>query len=493
MKALPETFIQEMHSLFGQFGRGAEWPEFLASFSRQPDGGLRANTLKIGVSELRELLADGLGVRAEQLAPVSWSDDGFYVPAGSQPGKLVYHAAGLYYIQEPSAMLPAMVLGARPGERIMDLCAAPGGKTCRIAADLRGEGLLWANEISADRARALLHNVELTGCTNSLITQETPERLAAKLPEFFDAILVDAPCSGSGMFRRDPAAMDSWQAYGSLPCAEMQRAILQSAWAMLRPGGRLVYSTCTFSLMEDEAMIGWFLDEHPDSLILPIRKAPGVSDGLPLRPGMTGTARIWPHLAAGDGHFCALLQKKSCAQPVLAPAKPPRVAEAVPVTPAWQAFLDFCRLNLSASGLARVLDCCVPARMRHDHDCLHLLPAGVAAPTNLKNVKTGLFLGQLRTLRNGRQIYEPSPAFLFSLNAEDLRDPAVGAPHSELIRRYLNGETVAWNPAIPVEPGRTLAIMLETGAAGSWPLGWAKSMPGGQLKNLYPQAWRRNI
>ena len=499
MRPLPEAFSREMRALFAEFGLCAEWPDFLASFASQPDSGLRANTLKITRADLRLLLAAALDIEPSRLAPVPWSADGLYVPAGCQPGKLPHYAAGLYYIQEPSAMLPASVLAVRPGERVLDLCAAPGGKSCRIAADLRGEGLLWANEISAERARALLHNIELTGCTNCLITQETPERLAARLPGFFDKVLVDAPCSGSGMFRRDPAAMDSWQAYGSQPCAAMQRDILRSAWTMLRPGGRLVYSTCTFSLAEDEGMIGWFLEQYPDARIIPIDKAPGVSDGLPLQPGLAGTARIWPHRAAGDGHFCALLAKEPGDNADVCQTGEP-AQSALPAdrqsAAAWAAFRAFCGQTLTEAGCRCVFAACTPDRMRHDHACLHLLPAGFAAPANLKNVKTGLFLGQVRSLRDGRVLYEPSPAFLFSLGSADLRYLAAGRPGDDLICRYLRGETVTfgWPDAPAAGQMAAMALTAAAGtAAGTWPLGWAKVMPGGQLKNLYPQAWRRNL
>jgi 16S rRNA C967 or C1407 C5-methylase (RsmB/RsmF family) len=175
---LPDSFVQEMSVILSRFGREDEIPAFLAAFQETPVFGLRANTLKIAALDLRRLLAETCAMDEDTWSPVSWSDDGFYYPAALQPGRLPLYLAGLYYIQEPSAMLPAMVLDARPGERILDLCAAPGGKTCKIAAGLRGEGLLWANEISPERARALLRNVELTGCTNCLITRESPEKLA---------------------------------------------------------------------------------------------------------------------------------------------------------------------------------------------------------------------------------------------------------------------------------------------------------------------------
>lgn len=488
MRPLPAAFADEMRTLFERFDRMAEWPDFLASFAVKPVGGLRANTLKISPPDLRELLETEIDQTALPLQTVKWSDDGFYLPADFQPGKLPWHSLGLFYIQEPSAMLPAAVLGARPGERILDLCAAPGGKSCRIAADLDGEGLLWANEISADRARALLHNVELTGCSNSIITTETPERLAERLPLFFDRILVDAPCSGSGMFRRDPSAMDSWLDYGSEHCTNLQRGILRAAWTMLRPGGTLVYSTCTFSIAENEEMILWLTGEMPDCRIEPITKAAGVSDGLPLTPELAGTARIWPHLADGDGHFCALLRKMSAEMPV----HQPTVSQTPESAAAWGAFERFCTAALSDSGQQRLLRLIEQGSRRFERDCLHLLPPGFQVPEHLRKIKTGLFLGQIKVLRDKSVIYEPSQAFLFSLTAQDLRLAVEGLPDSDLIKRYLRGETVSAETDGLEKAGNYAAILI-SGPTGSWPLGWVKTMGGGMLKNLYPPAWRRQI
>lgn len=491
MRPLPPLFLAEMHDLFEAYGRLTEWPAFLESFNVRPAAGLRANALKISAPELKALLAAEPGLDGDAIRPVPWSADGFYLPSDAQPGRLPWHSAGLYYIQEPSAMLPAAVLNARPGERVLDLCAAPGGKSCRIAADLQGEGLLWANEISADRARALLHNIELTGCRNSLITQETPERLAACLPFYFDKILVDAPCSGSGMFRRDPSAMDSWQAYGSEHCTELQRGILDAAWAMLRPGGTLVYSTCTFSIAEDEGMIGWMLEQHPDCRILPIAKSEGVSDGLPLTPEMTRTARIWPHLAEGDGHFCAMLSKlpdePAASHPDIMP-----VAANGETTAAWLSFDRFCQAALSEQGLRNLSDYRARAGHRFERSCLHLLPPGIEVPLPLKKLKTGLFLGQVKMLRDKTFIFEPSQAFLFSLKAGDLAIAISDTESSGLIRRYLRGETVTCSDPDRYQAGRYAGIMMN-GGGGAWPLGWGKTMGGGLVKNLYPQAWRRQI
>jgi len=486
MIQLPPAFITEMHDLFAENGMLEQWPDFSASFQGQSAGGVRANTLKIPAADLRQLLSESSGAALETLRPIPWTSDGFYLPPDCQPGKLPWHSAGLYYVQEPSAMLPAAVLDARPGEKILDLCAAPGGKSCRIAADLHGKGLLWANEISAERVRALLHNIELMGCENCLITQESPERLAERLPGYFDKILVDAPCSGSGMFRRDPGAIGSWQSYGSASCTVLQRDILAAAWKMLRPGGYLVYSTCTFSKSENEEMISWFIAQTPDAVVSPIGLRPGVSEGF-----LPGTVRIWPHLSAGDGHFCALLQK-SGDQPQN--AGPAAIQQQVSSgSPAWQAFDRFCQDTLSDLGWQRLQKLRAESGHRHERDCLHLLPQGLPVPDGLKKVKTGLFLGQIKTLRDKTVLFEPSQAWLLSLKADDLRYCLQGVATSDLIRRYLRGETLTLADDQPVLPRGVYAGVCLKSRQGAWPLGWVKAMDGRLMKNLYPQAWRRLI
>lgn len=495
MTDLPSAFIAEMQQLFARFGFQHEWPAFVASFSQPAAVGLRANILKIAAEKLSSVLP----IRGEEVKSVPWSPDGFYLPAGFRPGRLPEHSAGLFYIQEPSAMLPAAVLNAKPGERILDLCAAPGGKSTKIAADLKGEGLLWANEISTERTKALLYNIERIGCRNSLITQETPERMAALLPEYFDAVLVDAPCSGSGMFRRDPNARESWLQFDRLYYATLQRDILRSAWTMLRPGGRLVYSTCTFSLAENEEVVAWMLETYPDCRIQPISKPAGVDDGLPLTAEMMGTARIWPHRTAGDGHFCALLDKverdgRNETESIDPEAweKKSNFDESWEEKAAWEAFDRFIVETLAVDRLPLFVAAMNHGSLRYDCGRLHLLTAGLQVPVGLCKVKTGLFLGQIRRLRGQRVVFEPSHAFLLSLTAPDFSRTASGSSDSDLIRRYLRGETTTAPADGMSEPGYHGAVLLKHGEC-RWPLGWIKTMPGNQMKNLYPQAWLRLI
>ncbi|NLO35902.1 MAG: SAM-dependent methyltransferase [Clostridiaceae bacterium] len=490
MRQLPDLFLAEMRALFGQFGRLGQWPEFLQALQEPSTAGLRANRLKITPGLLRRYLAAQSGFAPEDIEPVAWSADGFRLPAGLQAGKLAGHAAGLYYIQEPSAMLPAQVLAARPGVKVLDLCAAPGGKSARIAADLGGEGLLWANEISAERVRALQRNLELTGCTQAVLTSASPEDLARALPGYFDAVLADVPCSGSGMMRRDDHAARSYLSYGPESCSLLQRQILESAWQMLRPGGRLIYSTCSFSLTENEAQIARFLADHPEAAIRAIPKAPGVDDALPLTSQLTGAARIWPHRAAGEGHFCAWLVKAAdCAGP----------ARALPELPAeqgcaedWEAFAAFSREVLSPAGHDRLAAWLENHRRRAENGRLHLVPP---CPDfhGLYRLKTGIFLGQVQRKGRSGARFLPSQALLLSLSQLELSHVLAAPEGHSLIRQCLRGETlfVPEDQDVSGWPSGTLAaIALGTGQ-GIWPLGWARLTQPPILKNLYPAGWVR--
>ena len=304
---------------------GEQADAFQASYLQPPVAGLRINTLKIAPGELRRRLP-------YHLKPLPWTQSGFQLaeaaddPSGSPglapallpPGKHVYHAAGLYYLQEPSAMAVAELLNPRPGEAVLDLCAAPGGKTTHLAGLMDNQGLLVANETHPKRVWELAENLERWGARNTIITNESPARLAERLGGNFDKILVDAPCSGEGMFRKSESARRDWSPEQIVYCAQRQTAILDSAAQMLKPGGLLAYSTCTFNPLENEGALARFLKSHPDFEILPVDPLPGCAQGQPgwlppedSLPELAHTLRIWPHLASGEGHFVALLRRNS--------------------------------------------------------------------------------------------------------------------------------------------------------------------------------------
>ena len=253
MIQFPEKFQERMQQMLGD----EEYVEFLKSYDLPFHNGLRINTWKTKPQELLQRM----GVDLKQ---VPWNETGFYLENKKQFSKHPYYQGGLYYIQEASAMLPAKLVNAQPGEKILDMCAAPGGKSTAIGAALKGEGLLISNDISKSRAKALLRNLEGFGIINSIVVSEYPEKLSRYFPEFFDNVLIDAQCSGEGMFHKEPSMTESWLRMGPEEYHKLQMEILTYGAKMVRPGGKLIYSTCTFSPEEDEGSIAWFLQEHPD-------------------------------------------------------------------------------------------------------------------------------------------------------------------------------------------------------------------------------------
>jgi 16S rRNA C967 or C1407 C5-methylase (RsmB/RsmF family) len=200
---LPEAFLTRMSQQLGE-----EYPEFLKSLERPRAVALRFNPLKGGEPEL-DFVGD----------PVPWEPRGYYYDPEARPGLHPYHEAGVYYLQEASAMAPVALLDPQPGERVCDLCAAPGGKTTQIAGRMAGEGFLLCNEWSPKRAKILSRNMERLGVSNALVTNETVQRLADRFPGYFDRVLVDAPCSGEGMFRKEEAAVTDWSQEAVEMCA----------------------------------------------------------------------------------------------------------------------------------------------------------------------------------------------------------------------------------------------------------------------------------
>ena len=284
MPELKTAFIANMRALLGE-----EAGAFFRALEEAPSLALRPHRGMEAASPFVE-------------GAVPWAEGGFYLRPGARPGASVAHWAGAFYLQEASAMLPAAALKATPGERVLDLCAAPGGKASQIALAMGGEGVLVANEVDAARARVLAANLERLGVTNAVVLNETPARLAARWPGYFDAVLVDAPCSGEGMFRRDPQSREAWTDAAPRGCRKRQGEILDAAAKLVRPGGRLLYSTCTFNGEENEGSVADFLRAHadffPEEFALP---GLGASRG--------GMLRIWPHRARGDGQFAALLRR----------------------------------------------------------------------------------------------------------------------------------------------------------------------------------------
>lgn len=299
---LPEAFEERMRSLLG-----TEYEAFRLSYEQDRYYGLRYNPLKTTVEEFTDKMPFSL-------EKISWAEEGFYYDPDGQPGKHVLHEAGAYYIQEPSAMAVVEILDPKPGEKILDLCAAPGGKSTQIAGRMQGQGLLVSNEIIPNRAKILAQNIERMGIKNCVVCNEPPDRMAMFFPAFFDRIVVDAPCSGEGMFRKDDTAVSEWSPDQVRMCAKRQHMILEEAAGMLKPGGRLVYSTCTFAPDENEGAVSRFLKEHTDFSIEQVPCDPSFSGGRPNwtedpAKGLEHTMRLFPHKLKGEGHYIAVLRK----------------------------------------------------------------------------------------------------------------------------------------------------------------------------------------
>ena len=440
---LPEGFSARMQALLQE-----EYGDFLASYDRPRNVGLRMNPLKSAPAPV-----------SFGLTPVPWCETGFYYDPETRPGLSALHEAGLYYLQEPSAMAPAVLLDARPDETVLDLCAAPGGKSTQIAGMMRGKGLLVCNEISPKRAQILSQNVERLGIANALVLNEHPKNLASRFAAFFDKILVDAPCSGEGMFRKEEAAITDWSEQTVAMCAARQLEILRSAAEMLKPGGRLVYSTCTFSPQENEGVISAFLRCAPDFAVERLN-CPWFSPGRPdwiddPAPGIENTFRLWPHKLRGEGHFAAVLTKSGAPDDAFFKTEPSQKPP--------KELTEFCR----EAGITLPEGILIAFAER-----LFLAPENLPELKGLKVLRAGLELGVL--LKNR---FEPAHALSHWL--QDAENTADFAPDDPLVRRYMAGEAIGG-----VQSGWALVRI------GGVPLGWAKGS-GGQLKNHYPKGLRR--
>ena len=440
---LPEAFLTRL-----QHQLGDEYDAYLASLDRPRAVALRFNPLKTDVFPELPFVQES----------VPWAEYGFYYDPESRPGLHVWHEAGLYYLQEASAMAPVTLLDPQPGELICDLCAAPGGKTTQIAGKMQGEGLLVCNEINPKRARILSRNIERMAVPNALVLNHHPADLEHHFTGAFDKVLVDAPCSGEGMFRKEEAAVTDWSPETVAMCASRQAEILNTAAKLLRAGGRLVYSTCTFAPEEDEGAISAFLKTHPDFSI-EIVSAPALSPGQPdliADPvsDLEHTFRLWPHHQHGEGHYTAVLRKSGDADSTLTPSKPEKVPKE------WTDFAKSMEIRLPQGK---------PVSFG---TALFWAPAALPDLKGLKVLRPGLELG---ACKKGR--FEPAHALALWLRScacvQDF------APDASEITSYLHGEVI---------PSDQKGWCLVT--AGGISLGWGKG-DGRVLKNHYPKGLRR--
>lgn len=450
---LPEQFLNRMKDLLGK-----EYGDFLASYDRPNIQSLRVNLLKGQESVLLKKV-DFL----EETVP--WAEGGYYYKKEARPGRHPFHEAGVYYIQEASAMAPAAYLAPRPGERILDLCAAPGGKSTQIASAMRGKGFLVCNEIHPQRAKILAGNIERMGIGNALVVNHEPDFLARHFPAYFDKILVDAPCSGEGMFRKSQEAVEEWSPENVKMCAERQRNILESAAVMLRAGGRLVYSTCTFAPEEDEGTISHFLKEHPEFYLEEIEKYPGMTEGMASGKetdiaGIEKTVRLWPHKLKGEGHFVASLKKEDEAEDGALNLGVEEKGISPKECGQWE---EFKREYLKAS---------LPGVYIRFGQQLYLLPEGMPALAGLKVLRAGLHLGTFKKNR-----FEPAHALALFLKPEEVKN-TLDLSLTEA-SSYLLGQT------LPTEGEKGWYLISVEG----YSLGWGK-LAGGVMKNHYPKGLR---
>ncbi|WP_242622708.1 RsmB/NOP family class I SAM-dependent RNA methyltransferase [Lachnoclostridium sp. Marseille-P6806] len=499
---LPAGFARRMRSFLGE----EEYLCFAASYHREPRRALRTNTLLLSPEELAAALPESFG-----LSPVPWAEEGFYYRSAEEvrPGLHPFHDAGLYYMQEPSAMAVAALSGVCPGERVLDLCAAPGGKTTQLAARMRGQGLLVSNEISPARVRVLSQNVERMGLSGVIVTNETPEALARRFPAYFDRIVVDAPCSGEGMFLKEEQARIGWTEDNIRLCAARQDEILEAAQSMLCEGGVLVYSTCTFAPEENEGTVLRFLSAYPD---FHIQAAPescfraGIAAGQPdflenpeylagclpgtvperraelreeleaeLREELSLSLRLWPHRLEGEGHFVCILKRDGQRADKAEGERPRRADEE-----ALRLWRSFRMENLTGPEEAELSE----ERIISFGDELYLLPCPISL-NGLKTLRPGLDLG---TVKRGR--FEPSHALALGGGGVGLcpKRSVNFAPEDVRVRNYLWGDTLFLEPESMDEAGEEKGWVLVRTAG--WPLGWAKAA-GGVLKNHYPRGLRR--
>ena len=428
---LPERFLKRMETQLGD-----DFPAYLESLERPRAVALRFNPLK-GDKPALPFVKD----------PVAWEPMGYYYDPDSRPGLHPYHEAGVYYLQEASAMSAVALLDPQPGEKICDLCAAPGGKSTQIAGRLQGDGFLLCNEINPKRAKILSRNIERMGVANALVTNEHPARLAEKYPGLFDRVLIDAPCSGEGMFRKEEAAVTDWSEETVKMCAARQQEILHSGATLVKPGGRLVYSTCTFAPEENELCMEKFLQAHPEFTREHV-------DAPWFTPAGTGAFRLWPHKLLGEGHFVAVLRKVSGEESDIPQIK----GEQMP-----KVFTEFAKdLDLSLPRGKAVLF----------GQSLYLAPEEMPDIRGVKVLRPGLELGEVKKDR-----FEPAHALALYLKtaAKVVSLPA----ESPVLQGYLQGQTVE-----NATRGWTL-IQVD-----SYSIGWGKG-DGKMLKNHYPKGLRR--
>ena len=460
MIKLPEKFEKKMKTLLQD-----EYDSYLKCYEEPRHYGLRVNTNKISVE-------DFLKIAPWPLTPVPWIPNGFYYDGDTiQPSKHPYYFAGLYYLQEPSAMTPASRLPVKPGEKILDVCAAPGGKATELGAKLKGQGVLIANDISNSRARGLLKNLELFGIGNMMVISEEPGKLVEYFPEYFDKILIDAPCSGEGMFRKDKKMVKAWEEHGPEFFSKLQRSIITQAAAMLKPGGMILYSTCTFDPLENEQTVEYLLETCPEFTICEMQGYEGFCEGRPEyvkdhSEEYRKTVRIFPHKMQGEGHYLALLKKGDAVENINEkPLKQKNGMKKIPEE--LEQFLKELTWDIDRS------------RLDIREERVYYMPEGLPMLKGVRFLRSGLLLGEVKKNR-----FEPSQALAMCLKKEEYPRILDLPVSDERVIKYLKGETLDVEDITSRKEKGWYLVCVD-----GYPLGFGK-LANQTLKNKYLPGWR---
>lgn len=463
MMNLPIEFEKKMKAFLGN-----EWDDFLYSYDNNRFQALRFNTLKVQSQEERMRILKVLGISSDKR--VSWANEAYYFDENVRPGKHPYHEMGLYYIQEPSAMSAAALLAPKPGMRVLDLCAAPGGKSTQLATYLGDSGLLVSNEINTQRSRILSQNIERMGIKNAIVTNEDSFVLASHFPGFFNAIQVDAPCSGEGMFRKLPEAIEQWSPENVAICAARQKEILDNAAVMLKPGGTIVYSTCTFSKEENEDVIECFLERHPDFTLEEME-------------------RFWPHKVDGEGHFVAKLVRRGCVDTDLkADRKTKKNKNSKNRKNETKPALTKENMKLLSEFLDETISEDMAAWIKNSRlvmfgEQLYRLPDMEVDIKGLKVQRAGLHIGEFK-----KQRFEPSHSLALALKLSEAKNVVKLTCDNPQTIGFFNGRSVMLSDEQAAECKKGWALVCVDG----YPAGWGK-VNGAQVKNHYPKGLRNKI
>lgn len=460
---LPIEFEKKMKAFLGD-----EWDDFLYSYDNNRFQALRFNTLKVQSPEERMRILKTLKISSDK--KVSWANEAYYFDENVRPGKHPYHEMGLYYIQEPSAMSAAALLAPKPGMRVLDLCAAPGGKSTQLATYLGDSGLLVSNEINTQRSRILSQNIERMGIKNAIVTNEDSFVLASHFPGFFNAIQVDAPCSGEGMFRKLPEAIEQWSMENVAICAARQKEILDNAAVMLKPGGTIVYSTCTFSKEENEDVIEYFLERHHDFTLEEME-------------------RFWPHKVDGEGHFVAKLVRRGCVDTDLkADRKTKKNKNSKNRKNETKPALTKENMKLLSEFLDETISEDMAAWIKNSRlvmlgEQLYRLPDMEVDIKGLKVQRAGFHIGEFK-----KQRFEPSHSLALALKLNDAKNVVKLTCDNPQTIGFFNGQSVMLSDEQAAECKKGWALVCVDG----YPAGWGK-VNGAQVKNHYPKGLRNKI